>query len=168
MTSNTPLPSQPEILLACQEGVKSALKTLTKTAGSGDLRDLAQPDQTLKGLVIDLQLEIDQVDIGHDTDKAPTCSIPMLAAMALLIKRMGVTRDGALDLIGDVMKQAMALGKDASKELLKETGVAEAQQRLKDEVIATLPRTRVRKSVKVKGAKLTVKGAGTDPKANAA
>lgn len=168
MTSITQLPSQPEILLACQEGIKSALKAITKTAGTGDLRDLARPDQTLRGLVIDLQLEIDQIDIGHDTDKTPTCSIPMLAAMALLIKRMGITRESGLNTLRDVMKEAMTLGKDASKALLEESGVAAAQQRIKDEVIATLPRTRVRKSIKVKGAKLVIKAAGTDPKANAA
>lgn len=151
---------QPEILLTLESGVKQALKAMTKAAGHGDLRDEASPDTTFQGLTLDFQLEVESVTFGHDTDKAPTCSIPMLAAMALLVKRMGVTRDGAMEVLLETMRDAMALGNDASKALLKETGVADAQQAIKDEVISKLPRTPVRKSVKVKGAKLHVKSVG--------
>jgi hypothetical protein len=151
---------QPEILLTLESGIKQALKKMTKDAGLGDLRDEASPDTTFEGLTLDFQLEVESVTFGHDTDKSPTCSIPMLAAMALLVKRMGVTRDGAMEVLLETMREAMALGKNASKELLAETGVADAQKAIKDEVISKLPRTKVRKSVKVKGAKLHVKSVG--------
>ncbi len=152
----------PEILLTLEAGIKNALKTKTREAGLGDLRDAVTPDTTFKGLVLDFQLEVESVSFGHDGDKAPTCSIPMLAAMALLVRRMGVTRDGAMDVLLKVMREALSLGKNASKKLLEETGVAEAQKTIKDEVIAKLPRSPVRKSVKVSGVKLHVKSVGVD------
>ena len=149
---------KPEILLAVQEGTKAAMKQVAKTAG--DLRDASEPDQVLKNVVIDLQLELDEVKIGHDTDKAPTVSIPLLASLALFIRRSGFQRDNAMELIREAMTEALTLDKKAEKALLAETGVAECVKTLKDEVIDRLPRTRVKKSVRVKGATLTVKSAG--------
>lgn len=148
----------PEIRLAIEAGIKDALKGVAKTAG--DARDAADPDQTLTGLVIDMQLEIDEVKIGHDSDKSPTCSIPMLATLALFIKRMGFQRDKALETLQEVMQEAMTLDKDAVKALMAEAGVAEAEQAVREKVIAKLPRSPVKKTVRIKGATLTVKGAG--------
>jgi len=146
----------PELRLAIEAGIKDALKKVEKTAG--DARDEAKPDQKITGMVIDLRLELAEVDIGHDTDKAPTSSIPLLPVLGLMVKRMGVTRDAALKMLQEVMEAALTMDKDASEELLKEAGVAEAEEAIRTKVIATLPRTKVKKSVKVKGASLTVTG----------
>jgi hypothetical protein len=158
----TTLIEQPEILLTLEQGVKKAIKDFAKTAGTKDLRDECDADQEFGPMVLDFQLEVDSVQITHDTDKAPTVSIPWLAAMALLIKRMGITRDSAIEKLTEAMRDSLTLGKSAKKELFGETGVEDAQKMLKEEVIAKLPRTPVRKSVKVKGATLHVKSVGVE------
>lgn len=145
--------------LAIEAGVKDALKAVAKTAG--DARERCEPDQTIEGLVINMTLEIDKLTVGHDSDKAPTASIPLLPTLALLVKRMGVTRDAALDAIRGAMEEALALDKDAAKAIMQEFGVAEAEKLIKEKVIATLPRTKVKKSATAKGAKLTVTGVAT-------
>ena len=147
----------PELRLAIEAGVKDALKVIGKTAG--DARDGADADQTVEGLVINMTLEIDKLTIGHDTDKSPTASIPLLPTLALLVKRMGATREAAMTMLTEVMDEALTLDKNAAKALLEEQGVADAQATIKNKVIAKLPRTKVKKSVKVKGAKLTTSGA---------
>jgi len=147
----------PNLRLAVEAGIKAALKVVAKTAG--DARDGADPDRTIRGLVINMTLEVDELQIGHDTDKAPTASIPLLPTLALLVKRMGATREAALEMLTEVMDEALTLGKDATKALLEEQGVADAQAAIKNKVIAKLPRTKVKKSVRVKGAKLTITGA---------
>jgi hypothetical protein len=146
----------PEIRLAIEAGIKDALKSIDKTAG--EARDEAKPDQTVKGMVIDLRLELDEMTIGHDTDKAPTASIPLLPTLALLVKRMGATRDAALKLLQEVMEEALTLDKSASEELLKDQGVVDAEEAVKTKVIAKLPRTPVKKTVKVKGAHISLTG----------
>jgi len=156
---DTAIADTPALHLAIEAGVKDALKKVAKTAG--DARERAEPDQTLNGLVINMTLEIDTLTIGHDSDKAPTASIPLLPTLALLVKRMGVTRDAALDAIKGAMEEALALDKDAAKALMQEAGVAEAEKLVKEKVIATLPRTPVKKSAKAKGAKLSVTGVAT-------
>lgn len=148
----------PEIRLAIEQGVKDALKAQAKTAG--DARDKATPDQTLKDLRLDLVLEIDEMKIGHDGDKTPTCSIPHLAALALFIKRMGIQREPALKTLREVMTEALALDKDAIALLVKEQGVSEALHDVQTKVIATLPRTPVKKKVTVKGARLVIQSTG--------
>ena len=144
----------PELRLAIETGIKDALKKVAKTAG--DARDGAPSDVTMKDIVIDMRLALTEMNIGHDTDKAPTASIPLLPCLALMVKRMGATREAALQTLKEVMEQALALDKDASESLLKEAGVAEAEELVVNRVISQLPRTKVKKSVTVKGAELTV------------
>lgn len=104
-----------------------------------------------------LTLRIDgTVKVSEDTEKAPTCSIPMLPALALMVKRMGIQRERALDILREVMTEALKLGKDATAELLAETGVADAQTSIEEEVIAKLPKTPVKGMVKVKGSVFAV------------
>jgi len=146
----------PEILLALEAGVGQTLKDIVKS--SGDIKDRTAPNQSFRNVTINLVLTLDEVLIGADTDKTPTSSIPLLAVMALLVKRMGFQRDQALATLKEVMLQALALDKGATDALLEEAGVAEAETLVKNEVIAKLPRTKVKKAVRVKGASLTVTG----------
>ena len=80
---------------------------------------------------------------GEDFDKVPTVSAPLISAMALLVRRMGVTREAALELLCEVMTEAIELGKDANKAILEESGVLEAQGQVKKEVLTRLPKTPV-------------------------
>jgi len=151
----------PEVLLAIESGVKDGLKKLVTE--NGDPRVHVTPDQTVKNLVVNMTLELATLSIGHDTDKTPTCSIPLLPTLALLIKRMGATREAALVMLREVMEEALTLDKDAASKLLEELGVAEAEQAIKEQVIGKLPRTFVKKTVKASGATLTVTGVATVP-----
>lgn len=161
MTMNASIPITPEARLAIEAGIKKALSGMDKTAG--DARAKAAPDQSIDEMVINLTLTVSGLSIGHDTDKTPTCSIPLLPTVALLIKRMGFQRDKAMETLQGVMKEALEIGGDkaATDALLSEMGVAEAMQTIQEEVIATLPRSPVKKTVKVKGADLTVTGVAT-------
>lgn len=100
--------------------------------------------------ILTLKLE-GAVKVSPNTDKASTSSIPLLPALALFVRRMGLQRDRALTVLCEVMQEALSLGEDAATELLAETGVDEAQERIRAEVIAKLPRTPVKGSVQVKG-----------------
>lgn len=114
-----------------------------------DAREETKPGVYL-GMVMDLTVEVDEMRVAPDTDKSPTASIPLLPTLALLLKRMGVQRDAALDILKEVMTEALDLGKDATKNLLDETGVADMEKRLKTEVIDKLPRVPVKGAVTVK------------------
>jgi hypothetical protein len=151
----------PEVRLAIETGIKDGLKQVAKA--QGDAKDSASPDTKTKGLVINLTLEVDELAVGHDTDRAPTCSIPLLPTLALLTKRMGATRKDALAMIKDAMTEALTLDKPAAAILLEEFGVAEAEEAIKTQVISELPRTPVKKTAKAKGVTMTVTGVATRP-----
>ena len=151
----------PEAHLAIEAGVKDALKKLAKE--DGDPRTLATPDTKTKGLVINLTIEVGELSVGHDTDKAPTASIPLLPTLALLTKRMGATRDDAVKAIREAMEGALALDKPAAQALLEECGVAEAEAAIKKDIIGKLPRTPVKRSAKAKGVTMTITGVASRP-----
>lgn len=111
-------------------------------------RDETNPG-VYRDIKLDVHIEVDEMRVAHDSDRAPTCSIPLLPTLALFIKRMGIQREEALDILKDVMTQALDMGTDATKVLLAESGVAEMEKRLKEEVIAKLPRTPTKGAVKV-------------------
>lgn len=112
-------------------------------------------DETDPGVYRDmkmlLEIEVDEMRVAPDTDKAPTCSIPLLATCALLLQRFAPNeRERALTIFEEVMTQALDMPKDGQKKLLDESGVAELEERLKERVIAKLPRKPVKGSVTVK------------------
>lgn len=144
----------PELALALETGVKEALKTAF--GKEEDPRDLVAPDSKIEGLTLNVTLSMTELTFGHDTDKMPTCSIPLLPTLALMIRRMGATREAALETLREVMTEALTLDKDATESLLQESGVADAEKAIKEQVIAKLPRTPVRKTVKAKGVSLEV------------
>lgn len=153
----------PELALALETGVKEALKTAFDK--NVDPRDLVAPDSTIEDLTMNVTVHMDALTFGHDTDKAPTCSIPMLPVLALMVRRMGATREDALKTIREVMEEALTLGKDATETLLSESGVADAERAIKEEVIAKLPLTLVRKTIKAKGVNLEVQVVSSKPTA---
>ena len=119
-------------------------------------RDETRPG-VYRDIVLDVHIEVDEMRVAQDTDRAPTTSIPLLPTCALLLKRMGIQREEALDILKDVMTQALDMGKDATKTLLAETGVADMEKRLKEEVIAKLPRTSAKGAVTVESVRVTLK-----------
>jgi len=80
---------------------------------------------------------------GEDYSKPPTTSTPWLAVIGLFVRRSGIQRELAMELIRDAMIEASnAKGdKKAEKLLLEETGVGSAIEAYKKDVIAKLPKT---------------------------
>ena len=126
-------------------------------------RDETNPG-VYRNIKLDVHIEVDEMRVGHDTDRAPTSSIPLLPVCALLLKRMGIQREEALDILKDVMTQALDMGTDATKVLLADTGVADMEKRLKEEVIAKLPRVPTKVAVKVEqdAVRVTLKSMSMD------
>lgn len=150
-----------ELLLALSEGLKAALLQETRTAGINNLRDEVAPDQTIKGLLVDLQMEIDQIDIGHDTDRTPTVAIPLKAVLALALSIIPPSyKKVLLASLRDVSKAALGMTQKERDKVIKDSALLQVLQDLEDEVLRTLPRSKVRKSVKVKGATLHIRSAG--------
>lgn len=84
-------------------------------------------------------------DMGRadDTEKESTCSIPLLATCALLLRNMGCTRDGAVAKLVEAMQEAMELDTKAKNTILAEMGVAQAEADFKAQVVSQLPKTPV-------------------------
>lgn len=118
-------------------------------------------DETSPGvyhdLVMDLTVEVSEMRVAPDTDKAPTTNIPLLAVCALLLKRFGPNqRAAALNIMREVLTEALEMSGDSQKRLLEETGIAELEKQLKDEVINKMPRVPVKGAVTVKPEDVTV------------
>lgn len=102
-------------------------------------------------LKMDVTVEVAEMRVAPDTDKAPTTSIPLLATCALLLKRFGPRqRPAALQLMKEVLTEALALSSDGQKILLEQSGIAELEEQLREEVLAKLPRVPVKGAVLVK------------------
>ena len=86
-------------------------------------------------------------DLGRaeDGDKKSTSSVLNKLTIALLIKRMGCTKEAALETLAEVMQESMVLGKDrkAAKKILDEVGITAAEKEFDAKVISKLPRTPV-------------------------
>lgn len=126
------------ILQAAKKGIDA--KVARDETGPGVYRDL----------VLDVHIEVDEMRVAPDTDKAPTASIPLLTTCALLLQRFQPNdREKALEVFRQVMTQAMDMSKDAQKKLLDETGVAELEKTIKEEIISKMPRAPAKGAVKV-------------------
>jgi hypothetical protein len=127
------------ILNAAKKGIDA--KTAREETEPGVYRDIK----------VDVTIEVDELRVAPDTDKSPTTSIPMLTTCALLLQRFQPNdREKALDVFRQVMTQAMDMSKDAQKKLLSDSGVADLEKVLKEEIIAKLPRVPVKGAVTVK------------------
>lgn len=127
----------------------AALAKLTSDAAK-ETRDSLAPGEYAVDQVVTLYLD-GTVKVSADTDRVPTSSIPLLPALALLAKRMGVQRPAVLAILREVMTEALTMGKDAATELIAEYGLKEVEEQIKQEVLAQLPRVPVKGTVKVKG-----------------
>jgi len=132
----------PQEILALANAINSAAKKAAQ-------QNMAPTGLDKKGKIektdhVDFTVRITG-DMGRaeDTDKASTCSIPLLATVAVLLRNMGCTRDAAVAKITEAMQDAMAMDRKAQKTLLADMGVAQAEADFKAEVVAKLPRTDV-------------------------
>lgn len=127
----------------------AALAKLASDAAK-ETRDSLEPGEYAVEQVVTIFLD-GTVKVSADTDKVPTSSIPLLPALALMAKRMGMQREKALSILREVMTEALTMGKDATTELVREYALEDVEKEIKQEVLAQLPRVPVKGSVKVKG-----------------
>jgi dihydroxyacetone kinase-like predicted kinase len=132
----------------------AALGKLVAEAAKEQRDELAPGKHTVDEIVT---LKVDgTVSVSADTTRAPTCSIPLLPTLALMAKRMGIQRESAFEILRSVMTEALSLGKDATTELLAQSGVEEAMEKIQEEIIAKLPRTPAKGKVVVDGTAMAV------------
>ena len=143
--------TNPAALLCLIEGVKKA----EKEVGAKALRAAVPAGEHEASLSLTFDAGIKK---GEDGDKASTCSIPMLSAMALLVKRMGFQREEALKILAEVIAEAMELesNKGAKADLEAELGVEAEVKRIKKELVAALPRTPKAGTITVQGVEMEV------------
>jgi hypothetical protein len=104
--------------------------------------------EAIDGLVLEgTEAEIDvtvrfrgQLSRGEAGDRKPTSRALRRGTLALLVRRMGLQRDAALQLLAEVLAEAHALGEDAEKKLLVEHPEVEEAFTKIDEMIDKLPR----------------------------
>ena len=160
---------EPSHVLMIEKAVSKALKDHEKATGE-KIRNAVGPG-THKNLVVDLTLEVGTMTVAEDGDRAPTCSIPLLATVGLFAKelRSKLEEEGfegeeakseVFNTTRRILADAFALNKDAEAELLAELGVAEAMDDFKSEVISSLPRNPTKGRVTLKDVNLQVKGIG--------
>lgn len=80
------------------------------------------------------------IKVAEDGHRASTIKVLTKATLALLIKRMGITRLSALDTLASVFKESMEMDEDARERLLEESGVEEAMELFKESVVDVLPK----------------------------
>lgn len=132
-----------EEILALANAINSAAKKAAQTEMSPTG---VEKRKIVKSRKVDMTVRI-TADMGRaeDTEKDSTCSVLNKLTIALLIKRMGCTKEAALETLAEVMEESMRLGKDkkAASAILDETGISAAESEFKAKVVSKLPKTPV-------------------------
>jgi hypothetical protein len=76
---------------------------------------------------------------GQAFNSKGTSRIPWKTAIALLLKRSGVTGPGSIELLTEAIRDAVAMNKDARDALLNENGIGDALQIVDKELCEKLP-----------------------------
>lgn len=78
------------------------------------------------------------VKVGAPTQAKPTASLPTKAVIAMLLRRMGVQREAAKEVLLDILTRIYE-GEKVEDDILQMTGVEEAFKAL-DEVLSRAPK----------------------------
>jgi len=117
-------------------------------------------------------VEIDEVfhvkgkfTIGEDYDRTPTVAVPLIETLALFIARAGITREHSEKLLVECMTQALLKndGKASGELAANVPQVAATVERVSAEILAKLPKAKVKGSCKFKGTVERVEIAESQP-----
>jgi hypothetical protein len=98
---------------------------------------------------VDVTLRVTgDLEIAEDGKRKPTVKVLTKATVALLLRRMGCTREDALALLESVFSDALNLDEDAREKLLAETGVDDALKSFDKKVLSNLPKLTCKGRVK--------------------
>lgn len=89
------------------------------------------------------------LSVGEDTDRTPTVSVPWTAVVAVLLHRMGCTREGAISVLTEILPQVV--GQDGFNAVLTEADVKSVGIAALASLKGVLPRTPVKGQVKFTG-----------------
>lgn len=126
--------------------VMSALEKAAKKAGHRD--ELSQGEYDVDAIV----RVVGTLKVGTDYEATPTVSIPLKETLALFVHRCGCTRDKALEVLADCMRDAIGAtnrGAGALVEALPE--VSATMSTVQHEVLAKLPKAKKRGAVRFNG-----------------
>tara|TARA_R110000824_G_scaffold359619_1_gene547193 strand:- start:64 stop:561 length:498 start_codon:yes stop_codon:yes gene_type:complete len=120
----------PEEMLAIMKTISTKEVETAKSAIANDSQ--AEIDMTvrIKGLL----------KRGNAFSSKGTSRIPWKVAIALLLKRSGVTGPGSIELLTEAIRDAASMNKDAREKLLSEAGVGDALQVVNKELCEKIPR----------------------------
>ena len=136
----------PEEILVIANAVNSAAK---KAAQREMTPTGVENKRIVKSRKVKMTVEFEaELGRAEDRQRDSTCQAVTQGTIALILKYAGVTGPAATKLLGKVFREQMTIGKDAQKELLKDSGVAAALASFKAEVVSTLPKTHVLGTVK--------------------
>ena len=96
------------------------------------------------------------LQIGEDSERAPSVSIPYLAAMGVAIHRMGTMRDVFLSKFMEVLRIYLDGDEKVREGLLAEFPEAEAMEKAIKAMMQELPKQACKGQVKFKGEVLTI------------
>lgn len=118
----------------------AAIEAGLRTFEIGDAKDRVTPGEHGFDFTVNFRGRLNK---GNDYEKSPTTATPWLTVIGLFVRRSGIQRDKAMEYIRDAMIEAANVkgNKKAEKLLLEETGVGDAVETYKRDVIAKLPKT---------------------------
>lgn len=90
------------------------------------------------------------VKVSEDTEKTPTCSIPVKEVLALFIARAGFTRDHSIALLKECLGKALSKGVEGQGAIEAAADIDSEFKAAVAELTASLPKTPVKGKVAVK------------------
>ena len=88
------------------------------------------------------------LSVAPDTEVAPTAKIDTTMILVVFLKRLGYSREGAIELITKLNDKLAEMTPDQKKTLMSESGFAEAEGLFKAEVIASMGKSPRRGAVR--------------------
>lgn len=119
----------PEEILAIMKAVPTKEVTKVRKAIANDSQVEVNTLVRVKGIL----------KRGEAFDSKGTSRVPWKVAIALLLKRSGVTGPGSIELLTEAIRDAVTMNKDSRDELLKENGIGDALQIVDKELCEKLP-----------------------------
>lgn len=117
------------------------IMAIVKAFSSKDVKAARDSINNDSEMDIDLVLKVSGKLVRGQKPKPAkgTSTIPWKVAMALLVKRSGVTGPQSARVLADAITTAVTLSKDARTELLAESGVGDAMELVDRELFSKLP-----------------------------
>lgn len=117
------------------------IMAITKALSSKEISKARKHIDSGSEVDINLMVKIvGKLKRGDAFESKGTSRVPWKVAIALLLKRSGVTGPDSIRLLADTIQDAVAMKKEARDKLLERDGVGDALQRVDRELCDKLPK----------------------------